>query len=150
MCDANQNAATAAAMEKELENQRLKYETISDNYSTLQHENVALKKKLEQKGIMIAVVLGLLSELVLLAMMNIIAQALMCIVIACVAGLLISMHTTVAMRHTHGSVLDIIIMSTIAFVCVIATSAFGVLLPFLGSCAFGGCVAYTTYMFMTI
>ena len=156
MCDENEEndaalAAALAAMEKKLQESQEEYEVVNRNLSALQRENNALNRKIIERVTGISPVLGILSTLVLLAMMNIIPQALMSIVISSVAGLLVKMHhNIVMMNYNQGNVFDMIVMSTIAFVCLIATSALGVLLPFLGACAFGGCVAYATYRFMTI
>jgi len=169
MCDENEEndapalasaealALALAAMKKELQESQKQCGEINGKNSTLQrendalqHENDALNRKIIERVTGISPVLGILSTLVLLAMMNIIPQALMSIVISSVAGLLVKMHDNIGINYNQGRVFDMIVMSTCTFVCVVASSALGVLLPFLGSCAFGGCVAYATYMFMTI
>ena len=149
--------AALAAMEKELETSQKQCGEIDGKNSTLQrendalqHENDALNQKITERVNGISPVLGILSALVLLAMMNIIPQAFMSIIIGSVAGLLVKMNDNIGINYNQGRVFDMIVMSTCTFVCVVASSALGVLLPFLGSCAFGGCVAYATYMFMTI
>ena len=128
-----------------------KNSTLHRENDALQLKHDALKDEIVKKGKVIAAVLGLLALLAVLGMIFIIPQAFMSIIIGCVAGLLVRMHPTlIEMYYTQESVVNMIVMSTSALVCVIATCAFAVLLPFLGSCALGACVAYATYVFMTI
>ena len=162
MSDANEeNAAAAAALaameealktsQKNLQESQAKCGEIDRKYSALQCENDALIHKISQRVNVMCLVFGVLSALAVLGMMNIIPHAIMSIVISCVAALLVRIHPSIIeMNYNQESVVNMIIMSTSALVCVIATCAFAVLLPFLGACAFGGCVAYATYMFMTI